>query len=471
MSTPTPVPPNPTRFRTEGDVNASARRAQWQDDHLDDATHQLLAEDATYFLHQALSTPCLNALQSVDGIYLEDLQGRRYMDFHGNSVHQVGFANPLVIEAIKAQLDELSFSTRRYTNRTAVALAKKLTELAPGRLNKVLLAPSGALAIGMALKLARIVTGRHKTISMWESFHGASLDAISVGGSVDFRYEIGPLLPGTEHVPPPEEYRCLWGCGERGGCDLKCANYIEYILDKERDVAAVVAETVRSTPSFPSQAFWTRVRELCDHYGALLILDEIPWGLGRTGTMFACEQYGLKPDILVIGKGLGGGILPLAAMLVREELDVAADRSIGHYTHEKNPVLCAAALATIQYIEEHDLLTHAQTLGNHALARMQAMMERHAIIGDVRGRGLMLGIELVRDRQTKEPATDEAEQVLYAALAQGLSFKLTRGNIITLMPPLTITQAELDWALDIVETSVAAVSLRPPADLRHFPTP
>ncbi len=454
----------PTRFRTEGDVNASDRRTQWQDEFLDDATRQLLDEDATYFLHQALSTPCLNALQHVDGIYLEDLQGRRYMDFHGNSVHQVGFANPMVIDAIKAQLDELSFSTRRYTNRTAIALAKKLTELAPGRLNKVLFAPSGALAIGMALKLARIVTGRHKTISMWESFHGASLDAISVGGSKDFRYEIGPLLPGTEHVPPPEEYRCLWGCGERGGCDLKCANYIEYILDKERDVAAIVAETVRSTPSFPSQAFWTRVRELCDHYGALLILDEIPWGLGRTGTMFACEQYDLEPDILVIGKGLGGGILPLAAMLVRDDLDVAADRSIGHYTHEKNPVLCAAALATIQYIEENDLLAHVQQLGTYALLRMGSMQAQYPIIGDVRGLGLMLGIELVRDRESKEPATDEAEQVLYAALSQGLSFKLTRGNILTLMPPLTITQAELARAFDIVEACIAAIALPLPSE-------
>lgn len=450
----------PTRFRTEGDVNASSRREEWQAQALDAQTCELLAEDATYFLHQALSTPCLNALQQVEGIYLEDVQGRRIMDFHGNSVHQVGFSNPAVIDAIKAQLDDLSFSTRRYTNRTAIDFAKKIIELAPGRLNKVLLAPSGALAIGMALKLARIVTGRHKTISMWESFHGASLDAISVGGSKDFRYEMGPLLPGAEHVPPPEEYRCLWGCAERGGCDLKCADYIEYILDKERDIAAIVAEPVRGTVSFPSRAFWQRVRELCDHYGALLIIDEIPWGLGRIGTMFACDHYALEPDILVIGKGLGGGILPLAAMITRDEFDVAADRSIGHYTHEKNPVLCAAALATLRYIEENDLLAHTQRLGEHALARMRKMQERHSLIGDVRGLGLMLGIELVRDRATKEPAIDEGEQVMYNALERGLSFKLTRGNIITLIPPLTITQEELDRALDIVDESLRVVSGR-----------
>ncbi|MEZ4656347.1 MAG: aspartate aminotransferase family protein [Caldilineaceae bacterium] len=445
-------------FRIEGDVNLSTHRQGWQDAALDDATRRLLDEDAAYFLHQSLSTPCLNGLRRVDGIYLEDLQGRRYMDFHGNSVHQVGFSNPMVIDAIKQQLDKLSFCTRRYTNQTAVDLAKKLAELAPGRLRKSLFAPGGALAIGMALKLARVATGRHKVISMWESFHGASLDAVSVGGSADFRYEIGPLLPGVEHVPPPEPYRCLWDCASRGGCDLKCADYIEYVLDKERDVAAIMAEPVRGTATFPTKAFWQRVRQLCDHYGALLIIDEIPWALGRTGTMFACEQYDLEPDMLVIGKGLGGGILPLAALIAREDLDVAADRSIGHYTHEKNPVLCAAALAAIRYIEENELLAHVRRLGEHALTRLHQMMERHPIIGEVRGLGLMLGIELVRDRLTKERAVDAAERVMYAALERGLSFKLTRSNIITLAPPLTITQDELDHALDIVDECIGVVS-------------
>ena len=156
---------NQTRFRTEGDVNASDRRTEWQDEHLDDATRQLLEEDATYFLHQALSPPCLNVVQQVDGIYLEDLQGRRIMDFHGNSVHQVGFSNPAVIDAIKGQLDALSFSTRRYTNRTAVDLAKKLTELAPGRLNRVLFAPSGALAIGMGNRVLMLEHSIYSVIS------------------------------------------------------------------------------------------------------------------------------------------------------------------------------------------------------------------------------------------------------------------------------------------------------------------
>jgi 4-aminobutyrate aminotransferase len=396
-------------------------------------------------------------MRTCEGVYIEDLQGRYYMDFHGNNVHQVGFANPDVIAAIKDQLDELSFCTRRYTNRVAVALARKLTEIAPGDLNKVLFCPGGAEAMGIAIKLARIATGRHKTISMWDSFHGATLDTISIGGEAIFRHDMGPLLPGTEHVPPPDEYHCVFGCWKRGGCDLTCAEYIEYILEKEGDIAAVISEPIRSTPYIPRPAYWQAVRRACDKYGALLIFDEIPHALGRTGKMFTLENFDVLPDMVVIGKGLGGGVFPLAALIAREGLDVAGDRALGHYTHEKSPVACAAALATIEYIEKHHLAEHASELGRHALARMTEMMGRHPLIGDVRGIGLFLGIELVKDRSTRERATDEAEAVMYAALSRGLSFKLTMGNIITLTPALIITKDEMDKALDIIEECIAEV--------------
>jgi 4-aminobutyrate aminotransferase len=385
------------------------------------------------------------------------MQGRRYMDFHGNYVHQVGFGNSTVIEAIVAQLHELSFCTRRYTNQTAVELARKLVELTPGRLSRVLFCPSGTGAIGMALKLARAATGRHKIVSMWDSFHGASLDAISVGGEQIFRRGIGPLLPGTEHAPPPEEYRCLWECRTRGGCDLKCAQYVEYVLEKEGDVAAVLAEPVRSIPYVPRAEYWQAVRAACDRHGALLIFDEIPHALGRTGRMFSCENFGVEPDILVLGKGLGGGILPLAAIIAGDELNVAAEQALGHYTHEKNPVLCAAALATIRYIEENALLAHVRELGEFALQRLRDMQTLHPLIGDVRGLGLLLGVELVRDRGTRERATAEAEQVMYAALRRGLSFKLTMGNVLGLFPPLVIRRDELAEALDIVESCIEEV--------------
>jgi 4-aminobutyrate aminotransferase len=443
--------------RSEGDINISPRRSEWQEKNLDAETQALLEEDARYFLKQSLSTPCLNAIRSCDGIYIEDLQGRRYMDFHGNNVHQVGFANPAVIGAIKDQLDRLSFCTRRYTNRVAVDLAKKLAEIAPGDLNKILLCPGGTIAIGMALKLARVATGRHKTISMWDSFHGASLDAISIGGEAIFRQDIGPLLPGTEHVPPPDEYRCVFGCGDRGGCDLTCARYVEYILEKEGDIAAVIAEPIRSTPYIPRREYWQAIRRACDRHGALLIFDEIPHALGRTGTMFTCENFDVIPDMLIIGKGLGGGVFPLAALIAREDLDVAEDRAIGHYTHEKSPVGCAAALATIEYIEKENLVDHARDLGQYSLKRMGEMMDRHPLIGDVRGLGLFLGIELVKDRTTRERAYEEAEAVMYSALSKGLSFKLTMGNIITLTPALIIKKEEMDKALTIIDECLTEV--------------
>ena len=415
----------------------------------------MLDEDTGYFLHQSLSTPCLNALKSCQGAWIQDVEGRRYLDFHGNNVHQVGFGHPRVIAAVKEQLDELSFCTRRYTCETTVALAKKLTELAPGDLNRVLFAPGGTSAIGMALKLARLATGRYKFVSMWDSFHGASLDAISVGGEAVFRSGIGPLLPGCERVPPPDHRHCPFRCGN--ACNLACADYIEYVLEKEGDVAAVIGETVRSTPFIPPLDYWKRIRAACDKHGALLILDEIPAGLGRTGRMFACEHYDIVPDMLVLGKGLGGGIFPLAALVAREELNIAADKALGHFTHEKNPVACAAGLATLQVIEEENLVERARALGNSALERMREMARRHLLIGDVRGLGLLMGIELVRDRNTLKRATEEAEQVMYASLRRGLNFKVTMGNILTLSPALIISQAELNQALDILDDCIGEV--------------
>lgn len=449
---------NPTlsHLRSEGDVNISPHRARWLRE-LDPATRELLDEDARYFLHQSLSTPCLNVLQHCDGATIEDLQGRRYLDFHGNYVHQVGFGNADVVRAIQTQMEQLPFCTRRYTNPVAIELAKKLVDLAPGDLSRVLFCPSGAGAMGIALKLARVATGRHKTLSMWDAFHGASLDTISVGGEQLFRRDIGPLLPGAEHVPPPDEYRCLWNCRAAGGCTLQCAHYVEYVLEKEGDIAAVVAEPVRSIPYVPKAEYWQTIRRACDRHGALLIFDEIPHALGRTGRMFTCEHFGVTPDILVIGKGLGGAIFPLAAVIAREELNVAAQWALGHYTHEKNPVACAAALATLRFIQEHALLDHARSLGESAKARLLAMMERHPLIGDVRGLGLLLGVELVKDRITQERAVDEAERVMYAALRRGLSFKLTMGNIIGLFPALTITQAEMERALDILDECLLLV--------------
>jgi 4-aminobutyrate aminotransferase len=433
-----PSKSTPRDLAAEGDVNLSAKRKAWQERHLGGSSRSLLDEDARHFLHQSLSTPCLDALKSASGTWLETLDGRRIMDFHGNSVHQLGHGHPRVVEAVKRALDVLPFSPRRYTNEYAVGLARKLARLSG--LEKVLFAPGGAEAIGMALKLARLATGRHKTISMWDSFHGASLDAISIGGEALFRSGIGPLLPGTEHVQPCDPRHCHFGCG--GSCNARCADYVDYVLAKEEDVAAVVVETVRSTDvQVPPRDYYRRLRAACDRHGALLILDEIPVCLGRTGTMFAYEPYGIVPDMVVLGKGLGGGVFPMAALLARAGLDIAGERALGHYTHEKSPVGCAAALAVLEVIEEEKLLQRSRTLGERALARLRRM--NSPAIMDVRGTGLLLAVEL--------NDAGFAEEVLYRCLSQGLSFKVGQGNVLVLAPPLVIEEEDLDRALEILE--------------------
>lgn len=443
-------PPVSPPEASEGDVNLSSERAKFTAAHLAPATQELLAEDARWFLHQSLSSPCLNAVARAEGAWIEDVEGRRYLDFHGNNVHQVGYGHPRVLAAIREQLDTLSFCPRRFTCEPAVDLARRLAELAPGDLQRVLFAPGGTAAIGMALKLARIATGRFKFVSMWDSFHGASMDALSVGGEALFRQGLGPLLPGCEHVPPPEPGRCPFRCGTV--CSLQCADYVEYVLEKEGDVAAVIGETVRCTPFVPPPDYWKRIRAACDRHGALLILDEIPLGLGRTGRMFACEHYDVVPDMLVLGKGLGGGIFPLAALIARESLNVAAHTALGHYTHEKNPVACAAGLATLEVIRDENLVDHARTLGAYALERLREMRSRLPVIGEIRGLGLVMGVPL--RYPDGRPANDLADRTLYAAMRRGLSFKTTMGNILTLTPALVLTRGEMDQALEILEAAI-----------------
>jgi 4-aminobutyrate aminotransferase len=440
----------------EGDSNLSEERKKWDASQADSASIALLKSDAAYFMHQALSTPCLDVLQECEGIYIINEQGKRYMDFHGNSVHQVGYRNPFVIEKIKKQLDILPFSPRRFTNLPAIELAKKLTELLPSPLNKVLFAPGGTSAISMALKLARLVTGRHKIISFWDSFHGASMDAISAGGEREFRAGLGPLIAGIERIPPPNTYRGIFaGMPD----DIAFAEYLEYVIEKEGDIGAFIAEPIRSTDvQVPSKAYWQKVRAICDRHNIVLILDEIPTAFGRTGKMFAFEHFDIQPDIICLGKGLGAGIMPLAAMIAQERFNRFGDVSLGHFTHEKNPLASVAALAMIEFIETNDLLSQTQKKGEWVNKRLNAMKKKYPIIGDIRGLGLLWGVELVTDRVTKTKAIQQANIVLYECLGNGLSFKISQGNTIQLAPPLVITEKELADAMDILENAISRVS-------------
>lgn len=447
-----------TKIRqAESDVNTSPNRRKWAKANHSDEANRLLVRDAEVFLHQSVSTPCLSTIKRAEGIWIEDLSGNRFMDFHGNNVHHIGYGHPRLVEAITRQMNELPFAPRRFTCEVAVELAEKLASISPGSLGKILFATGGSDAIEIAMAYARAATGRHKTISFWDAYHGAGFGARSISGEEMFRSGmIGPLLPGNNLVPPFGDYRNAWGVRE-GSSDL-CARQIEYVLEKEGDVGAVIAEPCRCVPYFPDAGFWKRIKAACEAHGALLIFDEIPMGLGKTGRMFSCEHEDVVPDILVLGKSLGGGILPIAATICRPELDVAKEYSFGHYTHEKNPVTARAALTTIQIIEDEGLVENAARIGNVALERLQGMKNRFSEIGDVRGRGLLFGIELVTDRETREPANALADKVLYESLSRGLSFKTTMGNILTFTPPLIVTEDQMHQAMDIVEASIEAAS-------------
>ncbi|MBE4083599.1 aspartate aminotransferase family protein [Vibrio parahaemolyticus] len=446
----------PTHFRSEGDVNTTPARQAWNASMDDERTQALLKRDSEVFLHQAMSTPCLDNLEAAEGIYIQDATGKKYMDFHGNNVHQLGYGHPHVIKRVQEQIAKLPFSPRRFTNETAIECAEKLTQICGGELNRVLFAPGGTSAVGMALKLARHITGNYKVVSLWDSFHGASLDAISVGGEACFRQGMGPLMAGVERIPPAVSYRGAFPVAD--GSDVHYADYLEYVIEKEGGVGAFIAEAVRNTDvQVPSNAYWKRIREICDKHNVMLIIDDIPNGMGRSGEWFTYQAYDIEPDMLCIGKGLGGGLVPIAAMVTKDKYNTAEQISMGHYTHEKSPIGCAAALATMEAIEQDGLLDKAKVDSQFMREKLLEMKAKYPVIGDVRGIGMLWGIELVTDHESKARAYDEAEAVLYQCLNNGVSFKVSQGNVIQLSPPLIITREQLTEALAIFEEAIAKV--------------
>ncbi|NBB76012.1 MAG: aspartate aminotransferase family protein, partial [Bacteroidetes bacterium] len=373
----------------------------------------------------------------------------------GNNVHNLGFAHPALKEALIEQLQSLTFSTRRYTNQKAIQLAEKLTSYSPS-LKRILFAPGGAEVVGLALKVARVVTGRYKVISMWDSFHGATLGASSVSGVASFTKGVGPLLTGVEHAPPPNPPECPFNCGSR--CSMQCASYIEYMIEKQGDVGAVLAETIRSAPVIPPLEYWKEVRKICDRHGVLLILDEIPHALGRTGKIFTFQNYGIEPDMVLLGKGLGGGMLPIAALLAKEQFNKQVKSfSLGHYTHEKNPLSSAVALRLLQVIEEENLLDHVGEMHRFSMDELKKIKEDHRWVSDIRGLGLILGIEL-RNPVSGDKAFDLSERVMYRCNELGLNFKLSMGNIINLAPPITVRKEELSQAFEMIDQSLKELS-------------
>lgn len=449
--------PNSGELNREGDINTSQQRQKWLHS-LDTKTSEVLQADAAVFMRQSMSTPCMNVIVDAQGCYITDRSGKHYLDFHGNSVHQVGYKNPYVMEAVMAQLAELPFIPRRYTADIAIQAAQTLVSKTMSKDYKVLFTPAGTAAVGIALKIARKVTGRHKVISMWEAFHGAGLDTISVGGEYVFSKDMGPLLPGCIKAIPYNGYRNLINSTCPQAIADFCLDYIEYIIKQEEDIGAILLEPIRATDThIPPQAYFQRLRQICDQKGILLIFDEIPTALGRSGEFYVHQAFGIEPDILVLGKGLGGGVIPQAAVLTKSKYDCAQDISLGHYTHEKPSLGCAALCAAIRYIDEYGLLENCRRQSAFARQSASTLFNKYPCIGDFRIAGLLISFEIVKDRASKEKDDILAEKILYYCLERGLSFKLASGNCITWHPPLIVTREQLSFAFCLLEEAIEAV--------------
>ena len=441
------------QYIQQGDANNASNHLNYRNQ-LKENTQHLIQEDAKYYLHQALSTPVMNVLSKTEGAYIYDLEGNRYLDLHGNGVHNVGFNNPHVVAAVKQQLDrQLAFTPRRFTNQPAIDFARKLVEMAPSGLDRVLFCPGGSEAIEMAIILAKQVTGKWKTISFWDNYHGTTYQAASVGGTEHFTGGNGPMVPGAFHVEFPNYYRNPWGKTNIEEIDELYLRQIENILKRHPDIACIIGTTITSTPSVPTTYYWERVQQLCKAHDALLIFDEIIVGLGRSGKFFACEHF-VTPDVVVMGKSLGGGIVPFAGIITKEAYNVLNHRSIGHFTHEKNPLCCAAGLATLEYMESYNVMDHATKMGDRLLDGLKMIQAEFDIVGNVTGKGMHAALDLVKDPVTKERHMEAANQIMFHCLQKGISFKIIDGNVITLRPALIIQEGEVDFILDTIRTGI-----------------
>ena len=439
-------------MKDQGDINFSEERHKYHEQ-LNEETQYWINKDADYFFHQALSTPVMNVLSKTEGAYIYDLNGKKYLDLHGNGVHNIGFNNPEVVAAVMKQLqDSLAFTPRRYTNKPAVNFAEKLVEVTPKGLDRVLFCPGGSEAIETAVMLAKQITGKWKTISYWESYHGNGFQAASVGGQEHFKVGNGPMVPGAMHIEFPNYYRNPWGFTNIEQIDEAYLRQLNIIIRNEPDIAALIAEPISATPVVPSEYYWQQVRQICDENDILLIFDEIIEGFGRTGKLFACEHY-VTPDILVLGKTMGGGLLPFAGIVTKDRYNYLSDRSVGHFTHEKNPLCSAAGLAMLNYMESHQIVAHVAKTGAYLMEKLNELKDEFNMVGNVAGKGFHLGVELIKN-DDKERAFDSAERIMYDCIEMGLAFKLIEGNVITLRPSLIIGQEECDFIADTLRKAI-----------------
>jgi 4-aminobutyrate aminotransferase len=402
--------------------------------------------------------------ERAEGAIVEDVDGNRFLDFNaGIAVVATGHCHPRVVEAIQRQAARLiHMSGTDFYYEEMVALAEKLSQIAPGDApRRISYGNSGAEAIEGAIKLARYATGRDKLIAFFGGFHGRTMGALSLTARKAVqRGRFGPLVPGVVHAPYPYCYRCPFG-QKPENCAVECVGHIENTLLKTiapaDETAAIVVEPVQGEGGYvvPPRKFFDELQRVAAKNGILLIVDEVQSGMGRTGKMWASEHFDLFPDILAVAKGIASG-MPLGATVARADL-MTWPPGAHASTFGGNPVACAAALATIALLEE-GLIENAASMGRHLMDRMRTWPERFPIAGDVRGLGLMLGVELVRDQETKQKAPQLRDAVVQMAFERGLLILGAGENTLRLCPPLTVNRDQCDFALDTLEECLKAVA-------------
>jgi 2,2-dialkylglycine decarboxylase (pyruvate) len=402
-------------------------------------------------------------IERADGSWLTTVDGRRILDFtSGQMCATLGHGHPAIIEAIRDASGRVVHLFSGFVSRDVTELARELMAVVPEPLARAMFLSTGGEANEAALRLAKLYTGGHEVLAFTGSWHGMTAGASASTYSAG-RRGYGPATPGTMALPTPNPYRCpIAHCRDR--CDLTCLDVGMALADAQSvgAPAAVIAEPILSVGGIVPlpDGYMARLRERCDERGMLLILDEAQTAMGRVGAMFAFEQHGVVPDVLSLSKTLGGG-LPLSAMVTTEAIEQdAADKGFLHFTsHVSDPLPAAVGRAVLKTVIAEDLAQRATTLGGRLRAGLDQLAQRHPAIGDVRGQGLMLGIDLVRDRDTREPAEAYGSAVTARCLELGLSINIVRlpglGSVIRIAPPLTISTDDLDLGVEILDRALS----------------
>jgi 4-aminobutyrate aminotransferase len=404
------------------------------------------------------------------GVVVEDQDGNEFFDFSaGIAVVSTGHCHPEVVAAIQRQAAELiHMSGTDFYYEAMVTLAERLSKIAPmPGPHKIYYGNSGAEAVETALKLSRYHTKRQNIVAFYGAFHGRTMGALSLTASKpQQRRRFAPLVPGVTHVPYPDVYRGIQGAQDPQAYALACARFIEDRLFKTKlppeEVAAIFVEPIQGEGGYviAPTTFMQELRRICDRHGILLVVDEVQSGIGRTGKWWAVEHTGVQPDIVCIAKGIASG-MPLGVVISRAEI---MDWVPGSHasTFGGNPVCIAAALATLDVIEKEGLLRNAAEVGNHILKRIADWPGSHGLVGDVRGRGLMIGVEIVKDKHTKEYGSPERDHIVELAFQHGILFLGCGPSTIRIAPPLIVNKEEADVALDVLEECITIVEEQSP---------